>query len=1175
MNELNLNNSNCTKCSKLSACRKQVVNGIGPLNTKIMIVGEAPGPDENDYGKPFIGRAGQYLTKLLAQAGINREEVFISNCVRCFPKNEDKNVMASFRAPTFEEIEACRPYLLQEIEAIKPNVIVPVGSAALSAILGSKSAAASTKITKVRGTEFWSDELNCKIMPTFHPSAVMRDPSKEPTVVQDFVRIKTSSEYKELTKGDEGTYVVLDTLEKVDAFFDRIKEVPEFVFDIETNSLNWREGLILEVAFSWKEKTACVLPLTKYIGIPYKEIEIKKRKVRKKGQVIETEKQIEVEKIKDTYELVWRDKQEYVLGKLKELMESDKPRIAHNSKFDNKWFMQLGWDVTPTTFDTMLAAHLLDENHKGSWGLKDLALNFTMMGEYDRPLETWFKERKVTDSNRNYAHVPEEIRHKYAAMDADATFRLKSLFQTKLNEENMLDLFFRLIMPLNHNLTIAEFEGVKIDLEYLSTLKKELEIEIGDLEKRIKAVTGEINLNSDDQLSNLLFKQLKLPKIKKTKKGADSTDKEVLEILSDVHPIPALILEYRKLEKLYNTYVVGIEEKLDKNGYLHGSFNIDGTESGRLSCVPLNSEILTKHGWKTYDQLKIGEEVMGFDIQTYNYQWTPLRAIHHGRGTVGLIKTTNGHGQKRGVLCTGNHKWIAEANKIIGFAEAQLFPRKTHLLLQPKSEMPDVLNSILNPTEAALFGWYLTDGFITGKKHFGLGINLMKARSREILEKLLINVPHTKSTYRRSCDLHHNIFAYHISSKIFDPIYRAATSVRPAEFILRLSKEARKAMFAAMLEADGSMRRGTKRYDRFGALASYKKNTKEYFEVLSLSLGQPFTFKENPELHTKTFNRRAFINYNLIANTPLWADKNHDWEPIEEMDVWCPQTGCGTWVMRQGHHVVVTGNSSGPNLQNIPKEDKRIKKMFVPEEESIMAEGDLSQAEIRFWADFSRDPQMLMDLSDPNFDMHRNTAVSAYKILAEQVTETQRRLAKRTAFGLLYGMGDEKFARQNKCSIDDAAKGRLAFFGRYPIAKQWLFHIVKEARMNGFVRNLFGRIRHLPGISSQDEMVKYEAEAAAKNSPIQGTASDYACNAANRILIRFKELGLHGKLKILVHDAIIMSLPKNEFEQSIQIMKEEMERPVCNMAVVMKADFAIGNNWAEMQKYKFKEAVKI
>jgi uracil-DNA glycosylase family 4 len=816
---------------------------IGPSDSKILAILEVTG--ENEISSS--GRVGQQLNRMLALAGIDYNKIRILYAVRTIAQNEDRKIFET--PPTWEEIEACFPALEEEIKTLNPNVSVPLGNIALSLVLGDKRSIASTKITKVRGTEIWSERFGCKVMPSFHPAMVLRDPNKEPTVIQDFNRIRESSATKELSKGDEGNYIILDTLEKVDAFFERMKEVPNFVFDLETNSLDWQIGEILCVAFSWKAKTACVLPITKYIGVPYQEIEIKKRKSKKKVdgkvQIVEVEKQVAVDKVKDTYAPAWGDKQEYVLGKLKELMESNKGKIGQNLKFDTKWFMQKGWTVNNIIFDTMLAAHLLNENNKGGLNLTALSMQYTTMGAYDRVLEEWFKENKVSSANRNYARVPEEILYKYAAMDADCTYRLFEKFGPLLANEKLTDIFNRLVIPLSGTLTEAEFRGVKMDTQYLQTLKKELETDIAALEKRIKAVTGDINLNSPDQLRKLLFKDLKLPKIKKTKKGEDSTDVEVLGILADMNPIPQLILDYRKLEKLYSTYVVGIEEVLDKDGYLHASFNITGTESGRLS-------------------------------------------------------------------------------------------------------------------------------------------------------------------------------------------------------------------------------------------------------------------------------------------------------------------------------------SSDPNLQNIPKEDKRIKKMFIAEEGNVLAEGDLSQAEICFWAEFSRDPQMLMDIAN-GLDMHRNTASMVYKIPPEQVTDTQRRIAKRTAFGLLYGMGDEKFAKQNKCTVKEAADCRLAFFSRYPIAKQWLYHIVREARMNQFVTNLFGRRRHLPGINSQDEMVKYEAEAAAKNSPIQGTASDYACNAANRIVMKFKELGLHGKLRILIHDAILMDLPKSEFEQSIAIMKEEMERPVCNMVVPIRSDFAIGENWGEMKKYEFKK----
>jgi uracil-DNA glycosylase family 4 len=1163
---LDLCNADCTKCALSELRPTQVVNGVGPLDAKVMIVGEAPGPDEDIKGEPFIGRAGKKLDSLLARVGIHRSQLRITNATRCFPRLK---TVEGFRAPDWEEMKKCLPYLDQEVAFVKPNVIVPVGNVALRALLEDKKAS----IGDYRGREIWSVKYNCKIMPTYHPSAVMRNPTLEETVVQDFKRIWESSQYKEMTSQQEGNYIIIDTIEKFDAFYERISQVKEFSYDIESSGFNWQKDHVMCVSFSWKKGTAVVLPITKWIGIEKEKVELKDKKVRRKG--ITEVKQVEVvtKYIEDTYQPWWGEKQSYIMMNLMSIMTSDISRIAQNGKFDDKFFLQKGWKLQPLAYDTLLMHYLLHETAKGQHGLKDMALQYTQMGEYDRELEEWFDANGMSaDKNRNYAHVPESILYKYSAMDADVTFQLKQIFLPLIEQEGMLDLLERLVMPLNYTLTITEFEGYKIDRVQLNKVKNELQMEMAAKEKEIKdlilkaGITNEVDLDSPKQLVKLFFEDLKLPIVKQTKKGAPCTDEEAMTLLKDKHEIPMKIVEYRGIAKLLRTYVIGIEEKLDDNDRLHTSFYQDGTESGRLSCVPLNSEILTRKGWKTYDKLNIGEEVMGFDIQLNSYRWTKLLEVNKGKDIVGLIKTNKGHAKPQGVLCTSNHKWIGISEKLVGFAEAKGFPRRTNLLLQPRSEMPTIEKSILTPDEAALFGWYLTDGFKTGKKHYGLGINLIKFRSRKILEELLLNISHTKSIYNRPNYGHHKIHAYHISSKIFDEIYCKAKSYSPAEFILLLSTKARKAMFAAMLEADGSMRTGAKRYDRFGALESFEKKTKEYFEVLSLSLGQPFTFRKTPAQHRKDFNRRAFINYQLIANIPLYADKNHKWKPIEEMDVWCPQTECGTWVMRQGHHVVVTGNSRDPNLQNIVK-DKRIKDMFVVDEGNVLVEADEAQGEFRLWGAYSKDPQLLKDLLD-NLDIHRNTAAMANKITIEQATDDQRQKAKSIVFGLMFGEGVEDLSKKHDVTIEYAQLIKDTFFRRYPVAKQWRYDNVKRGKRDGYVTSFFGRRRHLPGINSEDNKVSFPDQQAAVNSPIQGCLSDYTANAGNRILIKFKELGFHGKTLNLVHDAIYMEIPKVELEESLKIMKEEMERRILGIEVPMVAEFKIGKKWGELKSVK-------
>lgn len=160
----------CTAC-ELCEQRTNVVFGHGPIPCDLMIIGEGPGEQEDQQGKPFVGRAGQLLTKILESVGINREEeAFIANTVKCRPPNN--------RTPLPTEIETCKPFLIRQIQIIKPKVLVLLGAPALKTILEEK-----LTITKVRGNwyqaqvNYMSDPLY--IMPIFHPSYLLRNASKE------------------------------------------------------------------------------------------------------------------------------------------------------------------------------------------------------------------------------------------------------------------------------------------------------------------------------------------------------------------------------------------------------------------------------------------------------------------------------------------------------------------------------------------------------------------------------------------------------------------------------------------------------------------------------------------------------------------------------------------------------------------------------------------------------------------------------------------------------------------------------------------------------------------------------------------------------------------------------------------------------------------------------------
>jgi DNA polymerase len=154
----------CTRCDLCSLGRKQIVHSTGNWNADLMFVGEAPGADEDEQGFPFVGRAGQLLTKIIEGIGLNRDDVFIGNINRCRPPGN--------RQPVPAETAACRPFLLREVAVVRPKVIVVLGNTATQNLLDIK-----TPISKIRGQ--FQDYFGVKVMPTFHPAYLLRDPHKK------------------------------------------------------------------------------------------------------------------------------------------------------------------------------------------------------------------------------------------------------------------------------------------------------------------------------------------------------------------------------------------------------------------------------------------------------------------------------------------------------------------------------------------------------------------------------------------------------------------------------------------------------------------------------------------------------------------------------------------------------------------------------------------------------------------------------------------------------------------------------------------------------------------------------------------------------------------------------------------------------------------------------------
>jgi DNA polymerase len=175
LKKLYSNYKNCQECPLAKLGRTQVVFGHGNPKTKLMFVGEGPGKDEDLQGSPFVGKAGKLLTKIINAMNLQREDVYITNVVKCRPPNN--------RLPLPQESEICKNLILfREIEIINPHIICTLGSCATQALLGD-----TIKITKVRG--IFSKFYNHLIMPTFHPAYLLRNPIAKKAVWEDMKKI--------------------------------------------------------------------------------------------------------------------------------------------------------------------------------------------------------------------------------------------------------------------------------------------------------------------------------------------------------------------------------------------------------------------------------------------------------------------------------------------------------------------------------------------------------------------------------------------------------------------------------------------------------------------------------------------------------------------------------------------------------------------------------------------------------------------------------------------------------------------------------------------------------------------------------------------------------------------------------------------------------------------------
>ncbi len=411
---------------------------------------------------------------------------------------------------------------------------------------------------------------------------------------------------------DQHTYRLVTSEKGLNELCSKLSRSKEFVFDTETTSTDAHHAELVGISISMKPREAYYITIASQEKALAAELfEHRKSDVQSSGIAAKR-----------------------ACSLLRPILENpNSHKIGHNIKYDILVLSRHGIQVQGPLADTMVASYVLraDARHNMDDAAKEYLKYKTV--SYTELTGTGKEQRQIRD-------VDLQSLSDYSCEDADITYRLYETMKPKLKEADMYDLCEELEFPLVAVLTRMEQAGVAIDTEFLRGMSKELELQLANLTKDIhKIAGGPFNINSTQQLGDVLFNKLKLPTVRKTKTGF-STDVAVLETLQHRHPIIDRLLEYRQLAKLKSTYVDSLPELVNGDtGRVHTSFNQTIAATGRLSSSDPNLQnipIRTEIGRSIRKAFVPGNK--GNFIMSADYSQIELRVMAHISGDEGLAE---------------------------------------------------------------------------------------------------------------------------------------------------------------------------------------------------------------------------------------------------------------------------------------------------------------------------------------------------------------------------------------------------------------------------------------------------------------------------------------------------------------------------------------------------------
>ena len=1161
-----------------------------------MVIGEGPGWQEEKYGRPFVGKSGQELDRYLRVAGLHRENVYITNLVKYRVKDDGD--------PTPDDIARDETDLIVELRTCRPLVIVTLGQFATRHLLGEDVTMEYFHSLPWKWTPKNRTLDPATVFPIYHPAAGLHNanvmtqcwwgwkqlgrflrnpgsvrPPKDAHPSPDYLDLTTPEEVRSVfTPGPvaidtEGTptlpwclsfahkpgtgYVIRSTsTDALEEFKECLaEENPEVILH---NSL-WDLPVLREMGIVPARYTDTMImayllgsepqglkPLAfRHCGMEMLEYEELTRDV---------DDQIAAGYLSRVLEEGWVNCPACLKGRIsgKRPNTTKKCPSCKGEARAERWPPQQDvlynlWDdpsgvTNPWPIRRLVESIIRGANPEGK--------------SYRQRWEGIDPERR-DPVERDLGSMPQTTLDaldlsrvvSYAARDADATYRVWEILSGKIRElslDHTLDLDLSII-PMVETM---QRTGILLDQKHFKTFDADLARECQVIRQQIWSVAQkDINPSSTYQVGDLLYKDLGMPVIEKTKTGIPSTDDTTIQTLQIRHPHPVLdlISDYRERDKLRGTYTKTLPRMVDENGRVHTRFKVTRTATGRLACVSGDTLLPTSRGVFRFDEyIPLPDDLVVSHLGRF---CRVIRKIYKGVDSMFRVGLSSGSW----INCTMDHRlltpsgWRRLGDLVVGSEVC------TYESVQTFHEDPRQRGKGVD----RLLGGGQTN---TGRSGSADGNDLRYGE---------LHCPETSGPRTVQDGESSTILPVQDGGEISD-VGQIRTRTPELERGLSRSQGVHNphSGWEEVLHTpycDGGGNRDPRPGFTGGPDCSPHRSRQDEQRSVESGIGE--------QQGSRSAARQS------VAISEI--------TPLGDMDVWDIEVeGDHSYAA----HGFLNHNSAEPNLMNQPTRSelgRKIREGFVARPGYLLGAWDLDQIEMRILAHESEDENLVRLFVEGSscpiakskgkcscHDIHRFTASKIFNKSPEEITEDERSSAKSCGFGIVYGISAEGLQLQmhlrgkntplEECQrmIDDYLKVA------YPGVLRFMERKFTEARRWGYVRDMFGRIRYVTGVWSQLEWVAAEALRAAGNSTIQSGAQGVIKLAMagidQRVLPTLREVGYEVFPLIQVHDELVFEFPEGLEEVMDRMIMAEMTGAI-QLRVPLGAKGHWGKRWSELK----------